>query len=150
MGSILDDIDVQLDYGDDAIKYIIMQFIKDNYVVYDDNWHRPISPSPSHIEISNEPNDNGKYEVSSKYSVDVKNLNISSLTNGMFVWNIVDGDFNCGCCKNLTSLDGAPKKVNGHFSCYKCGGEFTKADVWQICDVCKNKIHIKLFDLYDY
>ena len=33
MGSILDDIDVQLE-SNDAIKYIIRQFIKDNYEFY--------------------------------------------------------------------------------------------------------------------
>jgi hypothetical protein len=147
--SILDDIDIQVN-DDTIIISSIMKFIKDNYVVYDDEWHRPIPASTRTINISNKPSSDGKYQVSSNYSVDVSNLNMSSLTNGMFVWNTIRGDFNCGCCKNLTSLDGAPKKVNGYFSCYNCGKEFTKDDVQQICDVSKNKIHVKLFSPYDY
>ena len=32
----------------------------------------------------------------------------------------VDGEFDCSGCKELISLEGAPKEVGGHFSCYNC------------------------------
>ena len=51
--------------------------------------------------------------------VSVENINIDSLTNGLFRWGNVDGDFYCGCC-NITSLEGAPKDVNGSFDCSNC------------------------------
>lgn len=49
--SILDDIDVQLKTGDETIKTLVKQFIKENY---DYN---------GEIIISDEPNKDGKYEV---------------------------------------------------------------------------------------
>ena len=72
------------------------------------------------IKISEKPNKDDLYEVSSTSAVEVKNTNITSLTNGMFIWTIVDGSFFCNNCKFLKSLEGAPKKVGGGFYCYSC------------------------------
>lgn len=68
------------------------------------------------LKISNNPNEDGLYEVMAT-SVELKNKNISSLTNGMFVW-IYTKFFSCSRCKNLTSLDGAPSEVDSDFYCY--------------------------------
>ena len=121
------DIEGTIEAGEEAIKKSIEKWINDNFNAND-------------LKISNNPNSNGKYEVSAKY-VSVNNRNITSLTNGAFVWkktkwfycfycdNLtslegapkeVNGDFDCSFCDNLTSLEGAPKKVGGKFNCYNC------------------------------
>ena len=62
---------------------------------------------------------NGIYIVSCEGGVEVKNKNIEKLTDG-FVWGEVKRDFRCAYCKNLISLEGAPKRVGENFSCYNC------------------------------
>ena len=74
----------------------------------------------SHLKISKKPNKDGKYVVDYKYNVQPKDSSIVSLTNGMFVWGEVEGDFNCSYCTSLTSLAGAPEKVGGDFYCLNC------------------------------
>ena len=72
------------------------------------------------MKISNFPNKDGKYEVSSTTDIEVKNVNITSLTNGMFIWTVVGGSFYCNDCYSLKSLEGAPKKVKKDFYCPDC------------------------------
>lgn len=113
------------------IKLEIEQFINDNF-------------KSGKIKISNAPNRDGKYEVSTTGKVVVKNKNIESLTNGMFVWSTVKNSFlimdckklkslegaphtvgemfDCSFCDSLTSLEHAPKNVVGDFSCWECVG----------------------------
>ena len=102
--SLLDDDLV--DKTDKMIKGEIKSFLKENYT--------------GSIKISREPNADGKYEVSSTKNITVKNRNITSLTNGMFIWTTVDGYFDCMNCNFLESLEGAPKEVGGHFYCFSC------------------------------
>lgn len=67
--------------------------------------------------------EDNKYEVSCLGYVRVKLSKlreIESLTNGMFVWNEVKGDFSCGYCVKLKSLEGCPKEVKGNFYCNGC------------------------------
>lgn len=45
---------------------------------------------------------------------------MSQLTNGMFKWGTIKGDFDCQDCTKLTSLEGAPEYVSGEFSCRSC------------------------------
>ena len=45
---------------------------------------------------------------------------ITVLTNGLFEWGEVKGDFNCSGSLKLESLEGAPKRVDGNFSCGYC------------------------------
>lgn len=85
----------------------IRQFIKDNY-----DFKGP-------LQISKEPNENGKYEVSCS-DARVQNFYISFLTNNLFVWTNIKNNFNCDFCHFLTSLEGAPEKVGGSFSCAHC------------------------------
>ena len=83
---------------------------------------------------------NGVIDV--KGDVRVKNKHIKSLTNGLFQFGVVSGDFDCcncinlktlkgapkevgenfwcDCCSSLTSLEGAPEKVGGCFYCEEC------------------------------
>lgn len=65
--------------------------------------------SKSKFNISKKPNKDGKYEVSSKDYIKATNKELTSLTNGMFVWKNVRGlDFSN--CHKLLSLDGLPEE----------------------------------------
>ena len=99
--SLLDD-DL-IDKPDKMIKDEIKSFLKANY------------KGVSSCKISREPNADGKYEVSSTKDIDVISKKITSLTNGMFIWTIVDGYFRVVSCNSLKSLEGAPKEVGGGF-----------------------------------
>lgn len=103
--SILDDIDDQLKAGDEAIKTLVKQFIKENY---DYN---------GKIIISDEPNKDGKYEVSLTGDVKVKNKELTSLTNEYFVWKNIGGNFYCCNCQMLESLEGATENISGNYYC---------------------------------
>ena len=72
------------------------------------------------IGISQKPNADGKYEVTSVTYIEVKNRNITSLTNGMFIWTSINGCFYCSGCKSLKSLEGAPKEISKVFDCSHC------------------------------
>ena len=128
MESLLDDGLVEK--TDKMIKDEIKAFLNENY--------------NGSIKISQKPNAEGKYEVSSTTDIEVKNPNITSLTDGSFVWNEVKESFSCSDCTSLKSLEGAPKKVGGDFYCSRCpslnslkdapkkvGGDF-------ICYCCKS------------
>ena len=104
--SILTNLTDNLKHGDEAIKKYIIQFIENNYE-YDGK-----------LRISSKPNKDGKYEVSSSKDVWVKNKNIISLTNDIFVWKTVKTYFGCVGCE-ITSLNGAPEEVN-FFDCSYC------------------------------
>lgn len=101
---ILGDIEDRLESSND-IKAVIEEFI-DN--LYDCSY-----------TISNKPNKDGKYEVSSNGDVKIKkgpgSHGVKSLTNGLFVWSTVQGDFRISLMQKLESLDGCPKKVQGTF-----------------------------------
>ena len=124
------DIEGTLDSGNEAIKKSIEKWINDNYRV-------------KYLKISDNPNNDNIYEVDAR-DVFVKNKNIKSLTNDLFVWKTVRNYFNCCYCKYLTSLEGSPEKVDGDFGCTHCdsltslkgaprevGGEF-------YCSSCKS------------
>ena len=100
--SLLDDDDIFLDPEND--KKVIEEWIKNNYRF------------SSKLTISDD------FVVSCTRNVTVKNKSITSLTNGLFRWGKVDGFFDCGNCKNLKSLEGAPKEVGRDFDCCYCNG----------------------------
>ena len=105
--SILD-IEDNIDNIDESIKDQIKQFLNNNF------------KNASNYIISKKPNKNGKFEVSSKGDVVVKNKSITSLNNGLFIWTNIKGDFCGNWCASLTSLEGAPEKVGGDFFCNDC------------------------------
>ena len=102
------DIENNIDNVDESIKDQIKQFLNDNF------------KNASNCIISEKPNKDGKFEVSSNSNVAVKNKLITSLTNGLFIWTNIKYDFICSNCDSLTSLEGAPKEVGGDFSCFNC------------------------------
>ena len=131
------DIEDNIDNVDESIREEIKHFLKDNF------------DGASSCKISNKPNRDGKYEVSSNGNIMTENRGITSLTNGLFIWTYVKGDFDCTYCKSLTSLEGAPKEVGRDFRCSACtsltslegapkevGGDFD-------CDFCKSLTSLK-------
>jgi hypothetical protein len=69
------------------------------------------------VKISNKDN---KYEVSVKGHVVSKNENLTTLTNGEFIWDEVTGDFSLVGCKLLKTLEGCPKKIGDRLDCAFC------------------------------
>lgn len=104
----LDYNDIPLERIERNIKNEIRRFIIDNYRGH------------SYVRISSLPNVQGKFEAYSRKRLKVKNLSIEHLTNGLFVWSEVKGDFDCSNCAKLKSLEGAPKIVGGSFICSGC------------------------------
>jgi hypothetical protein len=45
---------------------------------------------------------------------------ITSLTNELFQWGYVSGNFDCRHCNSITSLEGSPEKVGNVFDCSYC------------------------------
>ena len=135
---ILNDIDVQIDKGnEDIIRVEIGSFLSDNYICNGE------------FTISDKPNKDGLYEVSSDSYVEVKNKNITSLTNGKFIFTKIDGSFHCDNCGKIEQLTGGPKKVRYVFNCTNCvslkslegapetvGGDF-------FCDYCTDLKSLK-------
>ena len=102
------DIEDNIDNVDESIRDQIKEFLNDNFT------------NTSKYKISAKPNKDGKFEVSSKGDVEIKNENITSLTNGSFIWTNIKGDFICDHCDSLKSLERAPKEVGGDFNCSMC------------------------------
>ena len=105
--SILD-VEDNINNIDESIKDQINQFLNDNF------------KGVSKCKISKKPNKDGKFEVLSTGDVVVKNKQITSLTNGAFIWTNIKGKFFCSCCNSLASLEGAPEKVGRDFYCNFC------------------------------
>ena len=104
--SLLDDFtELNKNLDVNAVKNEIKGFLKQNFKgVY---------------RISKTPDENGKFVVDSKQNITVINYNITSLTNGMFVFGEIGGEFSCRRCKQLESLEGAPR-IAGKFNCTEC------------------------------
>ena len=102
------DVEDNIDNVDESIKDQIKQFLNNNF------------KNASNCIISEKPNKDGKFEVSSNGDVEVKNKHITSLTNGLFIWANIKGHFICSDCNSLASLEGAPRKVGRYFSCEHC------------------------------
>lgn len=116
---------VDLPMNDEIME--VINFIKTNYD--GDATHmrlKEFGPKrTSGFYIRSEKNDDGKYVVDFKGLMRVKNLQITSLTNDLFVFGEgkkgkLDASFECSKCKNLTSLEGAPESVSSTFSCSRC------------------------------
>ena len=90
----------------DPTKENIINFLKENY--------------NGNFNISNKPNKDGKFEVSSEGDVKLTNNKLKYLTNDLFEFTIIKGKFECDYCKSLKSLKGAPRIVNKDFNCSYC------------------------------
>ena len=79
----------------------------------------------------------------------VKNIELSSLTNGQFCFGRVKGNFGCSNCRLLTSLEGAPEKVERNFNCGFCSSLTSlKGAPKEVgknfnCEYCQSLISIK-------
>ena len=101
--SLLDNFDT---LNSNIDREMVKKFLKDNY--------------DGKYTISKTPNKDGLYEVSSKSDIIVKDKNIQSLTNNLFIWKKIGGYFNCRYCESLKSLKGAPEEVYNYFDCSYC------------------------------
>ena len=113
--SLLDDFDdLDKDFHQN-IKNKVWNFLIDNYKLN----NKPISLDDKKIKIGDKPNKDGKYVVDVEGGIMVKNHDIYTLTNDLFVFGKIDGYFGCEYT-NITSLEGAPEEVGGYFSCINC------------------------------
>lgn len=105
--SLLDDFDTLASKADP--RKAVDDFLKSNVVDY------------RRLIISKTPNKDGLYEVSSKGDIIIScSNNHTGLTNGLFIWTKVKGDFDCSWNTNLETLEGGPKEVGGNFDCSRC------------------------------
>lgn len=143
--------------SDDLRREDVKKFIEENY-------------KNVKFTISNTTNKDGKFEVSSRGDVILKNNKLQYLTNGDFAWKSVNGDFHCtyssivslegspelvwgsflcSGCKNLTSLEGSPKETYENFNCNECEkltslkGAPEKVGENFHCSYCKNLISLE-------
>lgn len=98
------DIDSNLDKVDVSV---VKKFLKENY-------------SDSAFDISDKPNKNGKFEVTARWAVFLENTEITSLTNDMFEFTKINGNFEIKDADLLEDLSGAPKDVKGCLSIVNC------------------------------
>lgn len=61
----------------------------------------------------------GVYYVDCDGDVIVRNKKLTSLTNGLFKWDYVDGVFDCSYCL-IETLEGTPEEVYGSIDCIDC------------------------------
>jgi hypothetical protein len=95
-------------------------------------------------DISKKPNNKGKYIVDCRYHVKVLNRDMDKLTNDLFIWGKVGGDFSCNECNSLTTLEGAPQEVGRDFDCSDCNslktldGSPKKVKGYFFCSYCRS------------
>ena len=105
------DIEDNIDSDNNEFKtYEIKKFIQKNYKKTD----------LQHLKfVFDEKKD--KYIVSCVQRVDFSlRSTAKKLTNDLFEWGEIYGDFDCPRCDKLESLEGAPKWVGGAFTCCGC------------------------------
>lgn len=110
--SLLDIDDTLSVTSDDIRRKAVEKFIKDNYNV--------VAPG---AKISAKPNKDDKFEVSAKGMVRIrhdKKRDLTSLTNGDFIWTEIGGKFDISYMDNLETLKGAPKDVGGSLYLQNC------------------------------
>ena len=106
--SLLDDFEELEKASNNNIKSSIIDFVENNY------------KGVQRITISDKINDDGKYVVDIKGYTILTKQNIKKLTNDLFIFGTVRGNFSCYSCFNLISLEGGPKEVSGDFKCSHC------------------------------
>lgn len=138
--SVLDDVFAQIEI-DDADKMMIIKksitnWLKNNLLIR-------FQENKLSFDFSTAP-------IIVNYDGDIKcKTNITSLTNGVFQWGVINGDFDCLQCKSLESLKGAPKEVVGDFICSECysleslEGAPKKVGLSFLCDWCDNLKSLK-------
>ena len=100
---------------------LIKEFLKENYFI-------------DSYEIKTT---NNKLVIDVKGNIKVINKDITSLTNGLFEFGEVSGNFDCTRCELLKTLEGAPEKCN-MFDCRSFGKRFTANDIRKHVKIVKN------------
>lgn len=109
--SLLGDIDDTLADGDVAVPRVLIQkFLEENYT--------------GKFTISKKPNKDGKFEVSALNSLirikPDKRKELTSITNGDFVWTYVASGFDISHMPNLETLEGMPREIGGSLWLNNC------------------------------
>ena len=92
---------------DSNIKEEILSFLSSTYSAFEDNQYSIYK-------------DKDKWIVDVSQPLIVSNYDIQYLTNGLFEFGVAKRYFDCGGCKKLESLEGAPKEVKRYFDCSNC------------------------------
>ena len=92
---------------DSAVKEEILSFLSNTYSTSKDNQYSIYKYKD-------------KWIVDSKRSLVVIDYNISYLTNGLFEFGDINGDFDCSYCSGLKSLKGLPNTMRGSIICLNC------------------------------
>ena len=95
---------IDIDYN---IKEEILSFLSSTYSAFEDNQYSIYK-------------DKDKWIVDVSQPLIVSNYDIQYLTNGLFEFGVAKRYFDCGGCKKLESLEGAPKEVKRYFDCSNC------------------------------
>lgn len=107
--SLLDDFDtLAAPLSAKVIKERVKEFLIQTY------------KNPSYAKISRKPNEDGLYVVDWKSDLVIRDKKIEQLTNGLFTFGEVGGNFDCEECRNLKTLKGSPQIVHGDFDCRYC------------------------------
>ena len=111
--SLLDIDDTLSVTSDDIRREAIKKFLKEYYDV----------AAPGE-RISRKPNKDDKFEVSALNSLirikPDKKKELTSITNGDFVWTYVAGGFDISWMDNLETLEGMPKEIGGSLWMNNC------------------------------
>lgn len=110
--SILDIDDTLSVSSDDLRREAVKKFIKEYYDV----------AAPG-AKISAKPNKDDKFEVSAKGLTRIKydkRKELTSITNGDFIWTKVDKGFDISYMSNLETLKGMPREVGGSLYLQNC------------------------------
>ena len=103
--SLLDIDDTLSVTSDDIRREAVKKFLKEYYDI----------AAPG-AKISYKPNKDDKLEVSARGLVRIKydkRKELTSITNGDFVWTKVDGGFDISYMDNLETLEGMPREIGG-------------------------------------
>ena len=134
--SLLDDEDTILNNTDQSIRDSITKFLEDNYRGSDK------------CTITDKTTKYGKYIVDCYGDLTLR-YGRKNLTNGLFVFGRVEGDFDCSYTEYIENLEGSPREVYGNFSCDNCKSlktlegapEYVGCDF--DCRYCENLISLK-------
>ena len=104
--------DIEDNIDDDNKEFVIDEiknFIEDNYINFNIKNCEFIFDKKK-----------GKYIVNCNQQVVLKSSVATQLTNELFEWGVIGGDFSCAYCPKLKSLQGTPEIVEGGFNCVGC------------------------------
>jgi hypothetical protein len=111
--SLLDEIDDTLSVSsDDLRREAVKKFIKEYYDVANGG-----------AKISAKPNKDDKFEVSARGLTRIKynkRKELTSITNGDFVWTYVTGGFDISYMDNLETLEGMPREIGDSLYLQNC------------------------------